>query len=543
MPGRKLTVTLFGVNRLSATLQRGLKDVKRFSVGARAAGRTMTTSLTAPIALFGFSMIKTAAGFEASMKRVQGVSGAVGTDLKKLTELAKEQGNTTQFTASQAADAQLELAKAGFDANQIMTLLPQTLQLAAASNMGLAEATEIATGQLKAYGFEAEEMQRVNDALTNTNIRTKTDLVSLSDSLREVAPLAKQMGIEFEELAAAAGLMGDNVIEGGKGGVALKTILGNLAAPSKEAQKVLKKLGIPRAAIVDSKGNVKSLIAVVEELEKAGAGSAEFFQIFGKRGALGIAALVGTGSEKFKELLGELKDPGSVGETFRQAELRMEGAQGAMNAFVAGFQGFMLSIGDSGILEDFTSLTFSVADFFRGLSKTNPLILKWGTYIALGVAVIGPLVVGIGLFASAVVTMVPIVAGGLAAIGVVFGVITGPIGLFVAAIGLLGLAAYGLVDDWAPVGAFFSDLWGSITSGYDSAIDALPDFIKTRLGIESGAAASAPATGGAAEAAQAVVSGLIGISVSDDRVRVSADADAMANLDFGPSTGPILQGI
>ena len=69
------------------------------------AGTTLTTCVTVPLAGIGAASVKTAADFESSMSNVQALSGATGSELEQLSNLAKEMGANTQFSASEAADA------------------------------------------------------------------------------------------------------------------------------------------------------------------------------------------------------------------------------------------------------------------------------------------------------------------------------------------------------------------------------------------------------------------------------------------------------
>ena len=73
--------------------------------GLKTLGSNMSKYVTVPLAGTGAASVKTAADFEKSMDNVSALSGATGDDLKKLENLAREMGSTTQFSASEAADA------------------------------------------------------------------------------------------------------------------------------------------------------------------------------------------------------------------------------------------------------------------------------------------------------------------------------------------------------------------------------------------------------------------------------------------------------
>ena len=91
------------------------------------AGSTLTTHVTLPLVGIGAASVKTAADFESSMSNVPALSGATGGELQQLSDLAKEMGATTQFSASECADALGYMALAGWDTQQSMDALPGVL--------------------------------------------------------------------------------------------------------------------------------------------------------------------------------------------------------------------------------------------------------------------------------------------------------------------------------------------------------------------------------------------------------------------------------
>ena len=137
--------------------------------------------------LFGNS-IQTAASFEQAMARVAAVSGAAGADFEKLSAQAKQLGRDIQFSASQAANAQELLARAGFQTNEIIQSMPGLLNMAAAEGMGLAEAADIAASSLRGFGMNAGEMTRVSNVLAQASASSNVSIASLGEALKNVAP-------------------------------------------------------------------------------------------------------------------------------------------------------------------------------------------------------------------------------------------------------------------------------------------------------------------------------------------------------------------
>ncbi|KKM73938.1 hypothetical protein LCGC14_1405330, partial [marine sediment metagenome] len=187
----------------------------------RSVGRGLSLSLTAPLALIGGAIIKVAGQFEASMKKVEALTGETGDSLDKMREQAKQLGITTQFSASEAADGMGFLAQAGFDAEQILAAMPGVLELAAAGELDLARAADIASNVLTQFGIDALDIGRVNDILAATASSANTNIEQLAEATKFVGTTAAQSNIPLETIAGAIGVMANAGLQGGIAGTSL----------------------------------------------------------------------------------------------------------------------------------------------------------------------------------------------------------------------------------------------------------------------------------------------------------------------------------
>ena len=217
------------VTKQVETLQDTVEKTKSLSSGLNdlgnnltSMGQGLTTSLTLPIVGAGAAILKVAGDFEYSMNRVGALTKATGEQFTQLEDLARELGATTQYSASEAADAMSFLAMAGFKTNDILDSLPGVLQLAAAGQVELAEAADISSNILSGFGMEAEEIARVNDVLAYTLSNQNVNLEQLAYTMKYVAPVAKSRGFSLEEMSAAAGILGGAGIQGEMAGTALR---------------------------------------------------------------------------------------------------------------------------------------------------------------------------------------------------------------------------------------------------------------------------------------------------------------------------------
>ena len=120
------------------------------------------------------STIETGMAFDAMMSEVAAISGATGDDLELLRETAKQYGSTTVFSATEAAEALKYMSLAGWDAQTSSEALEGVLNLAAASGMDLADASDLVTDYLSAFGLEAKDSAYFADLLAYAQSKSNT---------------------------------------------------------------------------------------------------------------------------------------------------------------------------------------------------------------------------------------------------------------------------------------------------------------------------------------------------------------------------------
>lgn len=166
--------------------------------------------------------IRIGAAFEQEMKTVQGVMRATDEEFMKLSDAAKEMGATTQWTATQSAQALEYMGMAGWSVQKSIESLPNVLKLATAGGLDLARASDIVTDSLTAMGMGAEDLARFNDVLIGTITRSNTNIEMLGESLKYVAPIASQFGYSIENTSAMLGILANAGIKASDAGTDLR---------------------------------------------------------------------------------------------------------------------------------------------------------------------------------------------------------------------------------------------------------------------------------------------------------------------------------
>ena len=270
--GRAVLILSTDDKALTRGLSSARSATKKFGKDLRRTGKMLSARVTLPILGIGIAILKSAADFEAGMNRVQALTGATEKQFEALEDQAKELGATTQFSASQAADAMGFLAQAGFDANKILSAMPATLNLAAAAGMELGETADIMSNVMQGFGLDASESGRASDVMTAAFISSNTNLQQMGEAMKFVAPVAKGMGLSFEETVAVLGLLGNAGIQASMAGTTLRGMMVRLVDPSTQAAKLIKKLGIN---VLGTDGKISSMSNIIGQLGEAGANTTD----------------------------------------------------------------------------------------------------------------------------------------------------------------------------------------------------------------------------------------------------------------------------
>ena len=201
--------------------------------------------------------------FESSMSKVAALSGASGDQLARLSEKAKEMGASTIYSASESADAFSYMALAGWKVEDMLEGIGPVLNLAASAQMDLAEASDIVTDYITAFGLKAEDAAHFSDAMATAMSTSNTTVQLLGESYKNVAATCGSMGIAMEDATAVLATMANAGVKGGEAGTALNAILTRLATNTKGAGDKLEEYGVK---VYDASGKMNSISSILNGL-------------------------------------------------------------------------------------------------------------------------------------------------------------------------------------------------------------------------------------------------------------------------------------
>lgn len=476
-------------------------------------GRSITLGLTTPIVGAGVAALKTSADFEQGMSNIKAVTGASGEEIKKLRDLSIQTGKDTAFSASEAAKGIEELAKAGLTTEQILDGgLKGALSLAAAGELELGEAAEIASTALNAFKRDGISVTQAADLLAGAANASATDVKELKFALAACASVASSVGISFKDTSTALAVFAQNGLKGSDAGTSLKTMLLNLQPKTKQQVATFKELGLVTekgtSAFVDANGHMKSMSEIAELLkthtEKLTDAQRQqaLETMFGTDAIRAASIMSKEGAKGFSNMYSEMSKV-TAAET---AAEKMNNLKGSIEEFNGSVETAAIQLGTSMIptIRSFTDHLKTLVDRFIQLSpeqqqtyvkfgliaaSVGPCILIFGKFMESIVAINKGFQLFKGLFIAKEIATVGSVAtsaaGGVAALGTSTKVATLALNPWVLGIAAAGFGLYKLVNylrsDCVPAVDVFADRFIADNRKVDESFKKLDSGAKISL--------------------------------------------------------------
>lgn len=356
---------------------------RRTSAGLDTAAARIGIAGAAIAASLAYASTK-AIDFEKQISAIGAVSGATKPEMEALRQKALQLGADTSFSATEAALAMEELAKAGIALPDILNgAADATVALAAAGSVALPEAATIAANAMNAFGLSAKDLPKVVDLIAGAANASAIDVGQFGMSLQQAGAVANLAGVPFSDLAVAIALMGNAGIKGSDAGTSLKTFLQNLIPVTKEQVALMRALGLVTKEggnqFFDASGKAKSLADISALLQGALKGMGKEQQLatlqtlFGSDSIRAAAILADAGSTGFNNLAASM---GKISAEAVAAQ-RLDNTAGALERMKGSVETAAISVGTL-LLPGITSLANKIASLANWINGLSP---GWKTFI------------------------------------------------------------------------------------------------------------------------------------------------------------------
>lgn len=484
-----------------ARFSRGVAATSLAQFGLRGATLAATSSfLAGAAALTALARaVGTATAFNSQLAVFGATTGATAAQLDEVSKAAKALGRDLSLpgvTATDAATAMTELAKAGLSVKDAIEGARGVLQLAGAANIDFAQATELAASAINAFQLSGRDAGKVADVLANAANSAQGSIVDVGIAFQQAASIGHQVGLTFQDVTLFITQLAKAGLTGSDAGTSLRTALIRLINPTKKAQEIFKKLGIE---VRDASGNLRPefFTNLGTAIQKMGAKQRDAtLAVIGGQDAIRALSILSRTS--IQDLIGQRDALDKFGTAATVNKARMTGLAGAGSNLSNTIESLALSLGQKAT-PALIGATNALTQFIKAAAESPAVGVLGDTFHVLAE--------GIGALGSVVQATAPILGGLVSALSSVAGAF-GPQTI------LAGVAAY-LVFGRAL----------SVT------IPRLVTFVDGLLAARAAQAAYAAASAGAGIATAGLGSSLLAAATSVGAVSLAAAA-AVATIVF-----------
>lgn len=439
-------------------------------------GKGMSKYVTAPIVGGAAASVAAWKEVDEGLDIIAQKTGASGKALEGMQDSAKNLAQTIPTSFEEAGSAIGEVnTRFGLTGKALEDLSGQFIKFAQLNETDVSTSIDQVQKAMAAFGVPAEEAGGMLDLLNKVGQDTGISMDTLTQSLVANAPALQSMGFTANQAATFLGQLEVSGVDSTKVMTGLQKALVNGAKAGKTMPEVMQEIQ-------------QSIVGASSETEAMNAAS----ELFGAKAGPAIATAARSGALDFNSLASSVTHAeGSLDKTFNETLDPADKFQLALNSLkVTGYE-----IADTVFkylnpaLEKLSGWLRDLAAKWETLSpQTQKMILIFaGIAAALGpvLIVIGKLATGIG----AIIKILPM-------LGSAFTVLTGPVGLVIAAIAAAIAIGVLLYKNWDKIkekagklkeyviGAFkalkegVKRLFGDIKDAMIAPIEAARDVIK-----------------------------------------------------------------
>lgn len=292
------------------------------------------------------SLSESGTGFQQSMADLQAITGIVGKDLQAISQAARETGKQSGLGAKGAVDAftllasQIQIDKIGLQG--LMQLQKETITLAQAGGLEMADAATAMAATINQFGLEASEANRVINVLAAGSKYGAAEVADLAQSFKVSGATAAAAGLSVEQTAGAIEVLSQMNLKGAEAGTALRNII----------LKLQTTLGIDLSNV----GLAKALDGLKPKLQD----TTYLAKVFGAENIAAAQYLITnaqavdemtaavTGSNVAQEQAAIRTD--TVAEKMKQIQARIDDMKISLFEMTGGLTGYASAFGDTGVM-------------------------------------------------------------------------------------------------------------------------------------------------------------------------------------------------
>lgn len=292
-------------------------------------------------------VVEVGSSFEAGMSEVEAISGATGSELETLESKAKSLGSSTKFSATEVAGAMTNMSLAGWSVNQTLSGIDGVLQLAAASNMDLADASQVVTDNISSFNLEASQSTHIADMMAYAQANSSTTAAELGEAYKNCGANMNAAGQDIETTTSFLEALANNGLRGSEAGTSLAAVMRDMTSKMKDGKIAI---GDTSVAVMDSSGNFRDMTDILKNVENAtdGMGDAQkqaaLMSTFTSDSIKGLNMLLNTGADQVAGYEDSLRN--CSGAASDMADTMQDNLQGKLTELSSATEGLGIAVYD-----------------------------------------------------------------------------------------------------------------------------------------------------------------------------------------------------
>lgn len=363
------------MERTARAHQRMGRDIQRIGDGFSSVGESMLP-IAAGITAIGAAGGRAFIDFDSIITGAAAKAGATAEEMEMMRQKASQFGADFPISATQAAEGMDRLAAAGYDANQVVGVMPSVITAAVASGEDLATTSDVVSNALNIWNLKqgdiAANAMRVADVVQMAANKSSLGMNDFGVAMQYAGAPAATLGVSIEQLATAMAIMKNNGIEASTIGTSLRSVFSRLSEPPKPAAEAIAALGLQ---VKDASGNFLGLQPIIEQLRGKILNLSNTEQVAyakalaGEEAYSGLLALVKTAPEEYQALQNAMDS--ATGSSQAQFEVMKGTLKNSIDGMLGSLESLAINFG-SVLTPQIKAVTDSIGSFADMINELTP---------------------------------------------------------------------------------------------------------------------------------------------------------------------------
>ena len=359
------------MERTARAHQRMGRDIQRIGDGFSSVGESMLP-IAAGITAIGAAGGRAFIDFDSIITGAAAKAGATAEEMEMMRQKASQFGANFPISATQAAEGMDRLAAAGYDANQVVGVMPSVITAAVASGEDLATTSDVVSNALNIWNLKqgdiASNAMRVADVVQMAANKSSLSMTDFGVAMQYAGAPAATLNISIEQLSTAMAIMKNNGIEASTIGTSLRSIFTRLSSPPKSAAEAIERLGLQ---VKDTQGNFLGIQPIIEQLRTKMIGMSDTEQVAiaqalaGQEAYSGLLALIKTAPQDYQAM------DNATGSSQAQFEVMKGTLKNSIDGMLGSLESLAINFG-SVLTPQIKAMTDAIGGFADMINTISP---------------------------------------------------------------------------------------------------------------------------------------------------------------------------